>query len=420
MLSKLSKKHSISQLKIAIRGSPLSQQQYKEISSQLNIECTPLLINTYGDLDRKTSLKQLGKTDFFTREVDQAVLNGQANLSIHSAKDLPEVIPDDLDIIAVTQSISDKDCLLLKEGLTPRMLTEKHLIATSSHQREERVKQLNPYVSFKDLRGTIHERIEQMTKGFCDGIVVAQAALMRLDICYPNSYILNGPSTPHQGQLAILAKREVKDLLALFAHLDVREKVLYTGLQCKNHSLLQRFIHYPLISLKPYTMTKQDLKNLEKSTHILFTSPSAVHIFFKQTSLRRKITPIAIGPSTEKAVQKYIKEPILTAKTPCQEGLIQFLESQTTNEWKIFWPHSKEARPLLASYFQEKHISYTSCILYEPLPIRQSTPPPLDEVNALYFTSPSQITSFKQQFGPLPKNKKYLTIGPITEKALNC
>ena len=95
-----------------------------------------------------TSLRAVEKTDFFTKEVDQLLIEKKADIAIHSAKDLADTLDDNLQIIALTKSVNSDDVLLLKKGLKPNALTEKHVIATSSLQREMRTKKIAPHVSF--------------------------------------------------------------------------------------------------------------------------------------------------------------------------------------------------------------------------------------------------------------------------------
>jgi len=157
---KPSKKFS---LKIGARSSLLSRAQVEEIRSQVPFELEPVWVETSGDLDQATSLRSFGKTDFFTRELDQLLLNGSIRAALHSAKDLPDPIPKGLCVAAMTKGLDPRDCLVFKE------LPEGAWIATSSERREAVVRALRPDFRFKDLRGTIQQRLEKLENGEADG-----------------------------------------------------------------------------------------------------------------------------------------------------------------------------------------------------------------------------------------------------------
>jgi len=210
-------------IKIAARKSPLSQAQVAEVLNELqafhpDIVFEPILVDTLGDRDRTTSLKTLGSTDFFTKEVDQLVLSGECQIGIHSAKDLPNSLESGLELIALTKGVDSSDALVTKM----RMLPEDPLVATSSFRREASVRELYPLARFVDLRGTIIERLSLLERGEVDGVVVAEAALIRLGL----SHLLRErlPSTTDlQGKLAVVAREGDLAMKQLFACINDRE-----------------------------------------------------------------------------------------------------------------------------------------------------------------------------------------------------
>lgn len=214
---------------VAARSSPLSKVQYQEVYEELllaspHIVFKPIFIKTYGDLDRTTSLRSLVKTNFFTKDLDELLLAGKCRIAIHSAKDLPEPIPNGISLIALTKGVDSSDSLVLREGESLQSLPAKAVIATSSAHREEAVKQLKEGFCFVDLRGTIEERLAKLQDGSADGVVVAEAALIRLKLAHLNRVTLPGETTPLQGQLAILAQSFDHEMAELFAPLDSRKK----------------------------------------------------------------------------------------------------------------------------------------------------------------------------------------------------
>lgn len=189
-------------VKAGARSSPLSRAQVRELG--LDLEMT--WVETIGDRDKTTSLRTLGKTDFFTRELDQLLLAGEIRIAIHSAKDLPDPIPDGLCIAALTPSIDERDALVYNE------LPEYPLIATSSIRREEAVRILFPTALFIDLRGTIQERLACGA----DGVVIAEAALIRLGLTHLKRVYLPGPTVPGQGSLAIVCRSNDEEMKEFF------------------------------------------------------------------------------------------------------------------------------------------------------------------------------------------------------------
>ncbi len=215
-----------SNLKAAARTSPLSRAQVEEIRSLLppHIVFDVTFVETYGDLDRQTSLRTLGKTDFFTREVDLLVLSGKYDIGIHSAKDLPEPLTEGLSLIALTKGIDARDALVLRSPDTLESLPTDAVIATSSERRIQAVKALRRDLNFIDIRGTIEERLSLLDKGHADGVVIAEAALIRLQLTHLNRIYLPGPTVTGQGQLAIVGLTVRKKFLEkIFSCLDAQK-----------------------------------------------------------------------------------------------------------------------------------------------------------------------------------------------------
>lgn len=212
-------------LKVGARSSPLSRAQADEILLEMRPFAPDLSFEmvwtlTAGDKDKATSLRTLGKSDFFTRELDEMLLRGEIDAAIHSAKDLPSSIPQGLQIAAITRGVDPRDVLVLRSKETLQSLREGAVIATSSERREEAVSALKPGLRFSDLRGTIGERLAKLQSGEADGVVIAEAALIRLKLTHLNRIYLPGPAVPLQGKLAILIRSGEASLAELFRPID--------------------------------------------------------------------------------------------------------------------------------------------------------------------------------------------------------
>jgi len=202
------------------RASPLARAQVDEVQKQLSVPLQPVWVETKGDRDQLTSLRSLGKTDFFTYELDQMLLEKKIRIAIHSAKDLPDPLPEGLCLVGVTAGVDPRDSLVLRSNETLESLPLGAKIATSSERREEAVKKLRSDFCFIDLRGQIAERLSKLDTKEADGVVVAEAALIRLQLTHLNRVILEGETTPLQGKLAIVARSDDFEMRDLFAALS--------------------------------------------------------------------------------------------------------------------------------------------------------------------------------------------------------
>ena len=423
-------------IQVGARASPLSKAQVQEVYQEILKHHPQVLfeityLETTGDKDRIRSLRTLGKTDFFTKEVDQLLLKEKCRLAIHSAKDLPEPIPEGLTIAALTTGVDAADVLVFRQGESLETLPSGARIATSSMRREEQVRLLRDDLQFFDLRGTIGERLSLLDKGEADGVVVAEAALIRLGLTHLNRVRLPGETAPYQGQLALLCRENDSEMQDLLRCLDSRRrKILYLGLDLpENQQKHQTFIHYPIIRiqlLSPQNSAIQEgFKQLKDYTHLLFTSKSAVHAFFhllphfgyKIHDLNGKES-ICVGKQTARTLQAYGIANPLVSPVETAEGITDFLESLPLQNPYFFWPHSALSRPVIVHYLEKKAFRFKECIVYDTFVNKALPKVNLDSVDEIYFTSPSTIDAFVELYGCFPKDKILKTIGPVTEQRL--
>ena len=202
---------------VGARSSPLSRRQVEEAEAALrvfypHVEFRPIFVETTGDKDKLTSLRSLDKTDFFTREIDEMLLKGTCRIGIHSAKDLPDPLPTGLKLGALTRGVDPTDVLVIKETFP-----EGGLVATSSERREHAVRLLFPHAHFVDSRGTIQERLDQLHGGKVEGVVIAEAALIRLGLTHLSRVRLPGETAPLQGKLAFVIREDDHELASILA-----------------------------------------------------------------------------------------------------------------------------------------------------------------------------------------------------------
>ena len=398
-------------IRATARNSSLSYAQAEEIQKLMpGVEFSMLFVETGGDLDKKTSLRGLEKTDFFTRELDRLLLEGKARAAIHSAKDLPDPLPEGLIIAALTSGVDPRDALVFRDELF-----ERACIATSSERREAAARSLYPGLRFCDLRGTIQERLEKMEKGEVDGVVIAEAAIVRLGLCGKlNRWFLPGKSAENQGKLAIVVRKEDKQAIEAFRPIDARGEgrpwtILHLGLDPAACPSQGRVYHYPVIRIKPLAA---DLSELLSCTHVLVTSKETAALL---PSLEGK-TVIAIGEKTACAVKG--ANPLI-APFAEQEGMIELLETLDLSQAKVFYPRSRLARPLLADYLRVKGIDVSILDLYETVLQQPGAAPDLDEIDEIVFMSPSCVDGFYRIYGEtLPPGKKITAQGRVTAEKL--
>lgn len=183
-----------------------------------NIEFEIKRYNTSGDMDKATPISEIEGGDFFTDTIEKALLNNEIDIAIHSAKDLPDVINEELVVCAMTKSIDPYDALVSKKDLKLDELPYGAKIGTSSLRRKEQLKKFRCDFQIVDIRGNIEERLAKLDRSDLDGIVIAAAGLIRLgledritqripfDIIKPH---------PLQGKLAFEARKDDEDIICL-------------------------------------------------------------------------------------------------------------------------------------------------------------------------------------------------------------
>lgn len=215
----------VQRFRVATRGSPLARWQAARISNLLthstdnsDPEVELVVIETTGDLDRITPLDQIGGQGAFVKEIQAAVLEGRADIAVHSAKDLPAVTPDGLVLAAVPERADPRDALV---GCRWADLPQGATVAAGSIRRQAHLRHLRPDLRFVGLRGNIGTRLDKATE-FTAGVVAA-AALDRLGIM-PDIVDRLDPEVllPQvgQGALAVECRSDDDSMRLLLAALD--------------------------------------------------------------------------------------------------------------------------------------------------------------------------------------------------------
>lgn len=417
-------------LKVGARGSPLSRKQVEEVMEEVGAQYEVEWIETRGDRDKTSSLGPMEKTDFFTREVDEKVLEGKCDVGIHSAKDLPEPLPEGLKIFALTKGIASHDSLVMREGQKFEKLKRCAKVGSSSKRRDRVVKGLKPDLICVEVRGTIEERLAKLDRGEIDGLVVAEAALIRLGLTDRNRIFLPGHVASLQGKLAVVGREGDDKNEALFQKIDHRKegKILYTGLNPKHFG--KEVTHFPLIEIVPRAFNRFDITcsfdDIPEYTHIIFTSKSGVEVFFsclKEKGYTEKDLEgkeiVAVGKVTAKYLEAKGVKVSKVADTETQEGVIHLLALEDLGKSYVFLPQSSRARCALVQSLIHRGVRHQRCDLYDTRVKIPTVRPTLESFDEIIFTSPSTVDAFKKVFGNVPKGKKITAIGPVTRSKLN-
>lgn len=201
-------------LRIGTRGSRLALAQTKEVVERLGTDPVEVRIyETAGDIDKNTPIEKVEGTDFFTNSIENALINGEIDMAIHSAKDLPDKIPAKLKIAVLMRSIDPADVLVSKGNLKLAELPAGAIVGTSSRRRKEQLLKLRPDIKVADLRGNIDERLAKLDAGKYDAIVIAAAGLIRLGLEGRITERLTFETAKGQGSLALEVREGNKGLI---------------------------------------------------------------------------------------------------------------------------------------------------------------------------------------------------------------
>ena len=177
----------VARLRIASRGSELALWQARHVEAVLraaapDAEVEIVVIKTTGDRILDVPLAKIGDKGLFTKEIDAALLAGQADLAVHSLKDVPTRVPDGLELVAVGPREDPRDVLILPPGRSGSLATlpSGARVGTSSLRRRAQLRAVRPDLEVLDLRGNLNTRMAKLDRGDYDAIILAAAGVLRL------------------------------------------------------------------------------------------------------------------------------------------------------------------------------------------------------------------------------------------------
>jgi hydroxymethylbilane synthase len=205
----------------ATRESALAMTQSRSVAARLaqqGIVTTMLGVTTTGDRDRRTPIEQLGSVNVFVTELENALREGRADYAVHSCKDLPGLLPDDMHVAAISQRADPRDVFCSERYRDLASLPAGAVVGTSSPRRRVQLEALRPDLRCEPLRGNVDTRLRKLADGEYDAIVLAAAGLHRLHA--GAAYVVPFPvevmvPAVGQGALAIETRAEDEHLSAL-------------------------------------------------------------------------------------------------------------------------------------------------------------------------------------------------------------
>ena len=241
----------VKEIVIGTRGSKLALWQAEFIKAQLSkLTSAPVrleIIKTQGDKIQHLSFDKLEGKGFFTKELEEALLDSKIDLAVHSLKDLMTTMPAGLMLAATGFREDNREAVLIrKESFDPKQpmkIKKGGIIGSSSVRRQCQIADLAPDLTIKDLRGNVPTRVNKLRQGQYDAIILAHAGLKRLELDLSDLEVQIQACevflpAPGQGILGIQTREDNTDVNDVIAHLDDPVARIQTNLE---RGLLARF-----------------------------------------------------------------------------------------------------------------------------------------------------------------------------------
>ena len=214
-------------MKIGTRGSPLALTQAHETARRLAAahgdrgEPTEIIVvKTTGDAIQDRPLSEAGGKGLFTKELDSALIRGDIDIAVHSAKDLPTLLPPEIAILGYLPREDVRDAWIGRSAPHPSRLPSGATVGTASLRRAAMLKRLRPDIAITLLRGNVGTRLAKVAAGEIEGTLLALAGLKRLGLEGKVTALLEVDEflpAPGQGAIAITGRRADAAILAYVA-----------------------------------------------------------------------------------------------------------------------------------------------------------------------------------------------------------
>lgn len=209
-------------IRIGTRNSPLAMWQAKEVEQKLqNLGYRTVLVPVLssGDKNLNQPLYSLGITGVFTKDLDIALLNNEIDIAVHSLKDVPTILPQNIEVSAVLERDFPQDVLVRKSSSKSKNLAELK-IATSSLRRRAFWSEKFPNTQFSDIRGNVQTRLKKLEEGDFDATLFSLAGIKRMEMELEYEMLDFMISAPSQGVVAISSRVDDKETKAILKKLN--------------------------------------------------------------------------------------------------------------------------------------------------------------------------------------------------------
>lgn len=213
-------------IRVATRRSPLALLQAEEVAAQLRglgAEVKIVPMRTEGDRRAAARLAEIGGKGLFVRELEQALLAGDADVAVHSLKDLPAELPDGLVLAVYPEREAPHDVLVTRRDATLDTLPERAVVGTSSPRRRALLLAARPDLVVESLRGNVETRLHKLESARLDAVILAAAGLRRLGLVPSQAVALPIETVVPavgQGVLAVQTRRDDDRTLRWLEALD--------------------------------------------------------------------------------------------------------------------------------------------------------------------------------------------------------
>ncbi|GAB1345841.1 hydroxymethylbilane synthase [Cloacibacterium normanense] len=209
-------------IRIGTRNSPLAMWQAKEVEQKLQnlgYETVLVPVLSSGDKNLNQPLYSLGITGVFTKDLDIALLNNEIDIAVHSLKDVPTILPQNIEVSAVLERDFPQDVLVRKSSSKNKDLAELK-IATSSLRRRAFWSEKFPNTQFSDIRGNVQTRLKKLEEGDFDATLFSLAGIKRMEMELEYEMLDFMISAPSQGVVAISSRVDDKETKAILQKIN--------------------------------------------------------------------------------------------------------------------------------------------------------------------------------------------------------
>ncbi|HBL76186.1 MAG: hydroxymethylbilane synthase [Bacteroidetes bacterium GWF2_42_66] len=395
-------------IKIGTRGSKLALWQANEVQKAIRqvlpeLQTEIVVMNTPGDLNQTVSLMRIEDAGFFTKDIEDALLQNEIDMAVHSMKDMPVELPERLIIGGALLRGDVRDVLITRDGRKFAELTAEDKIGTCSLRRKAQLLHLNPQLQVTDIRGNVDVRIQKMLDGDYDALVIAAAGVERLGLAHHISeYFSPADVCPAPCQAAI-AIEIAKDNAFI-------------------QEIVDRFSDDE--TLKITTAERNFLRCFDDGSQ----TPAAC--YSEKTGEEWRITGVISSVDGSRLIKKSIsgsieqapENAVVLAQQLLNSGGKEILEQSKEQDNSltgkiIITTHSRKPHDELEEFLRKRGATVISMPTIEILPIAFDLPEPIASYHWIVFTSPNAIQPFFSRVKPM-KNNRLAVLGPGTAKAL--